>query len=136
MRRNVRCHADGDTVRTVHEKIRISCGQNDGLHSRIVEVRIKIDGLLIDLAKHFERHFAHSRLGITISGGRIAVDGTEVSVPVHKGHIDGEILRETNERVVDGAVAVRMIFTEHVADDGSALFIRFVRREPEFVHGI
>jgi len=61
-----------------------------------------IHRFLIQIAQHFRREFGHSRLGITHCRGRIAVDGTEVSVPVYQGKIDGEILCKPHERVVHG----------------------------------
>ena len=128
MRGNIRRHTDSDTVRAVYEKIGVSCGQNDRLHSRIVEVRIKVDRFFVYFTKHFESHFAHTRFCVSVCRRRVAVHGTEVTVSVYKRNVYREILRETNERVVNRTVAVRVIFTENVTDDRSALFIRLIGR--------
>ena len=128
VRRNVRSHTYGYAVRAVDEKVGVSRRQNNGLHSRIVEVRIEVYRFLIDFAEHFESGFTHSRFGVPVSRGGIAVDRTEVSVSVHERNVYRKVLRKTNESVVNGTVAVRVIFTENVADDGGALFIRFIGR--------
>ena len=106
------------------------------MHARIVEVGVKIHRILIDFAEHFESHFAHTRFGIPVSRRGVAVHRTEVSVSVYERHIYGEVLREPYERVVYGTVAVGVIFTENVTDDGRALFIRFIGSKTEFVHRV
>jgi len=57
-----------------------------------------------------------------------------VAVDEHIAH--GEILRQTDQSVVNGSVAVRMIAAQHVADAGRRLFERLVARQAIFVHGV
>ena len=102
VRRNVRRHADCDAVAAVDQQVGKARGQYARLHGSIVERGIIIHRFLIQIAQHFRREFGHSRLGITHCRGRIAVDGTELSVPVYQGKIDGEILCKPHERVVHG----------------------------------
>ena len=67
---------------------------------------------------------------------RIAVDRAEIALPVDQRHAHGEILRHAHQRVVDRLVAVRMIFTDHVADDARGLDVRLVRRVALLVHRV
>ena len=136
MRRNISSHTYRYTVRAVYEQIRVSCGKNYGLHTRIVEVGIEVYRILIDFAKHFERHFAHPGFGVPVRRRGVAVDRTEVAVSVDERHVYREILRKTNERAVYRTVAVGVIFTQNVADDRGALLIRFIRSQTEFVHRV
>ena len=84
MSRNIRRHTYCDTGRAVDKQVREFCRQNLRLGLRIVKVRKPVNGILADILKHFHRDFAHSRLCITVSGGRVAVDGAEVTVTVYK----------------------------------------------------
>jgi hypothetical protein len=43
---------------------------------------------LVDFAKHFESHFAHSCFGISVRCGRVTVDRTEVTVTVYERNVD------------------------------------------------
>ena len=63
------------------------------------------------------RDARETRFGIPHRGGAIAVNGTEVSLTLHEWVAKREVLRHTNKRVVDGDVAVRMVFAHHLADD-------------------
>src|SRR5580693_7795109 len=47
--------------------------------------------------------------GVAHGRGRIAVDRTEIALPVDERQAHGEILRHAHERVVDRLVAVGMV---------------------------
>ena len=55
---------------------------------------------------------------------------------IDEREVDGEVLRKPYERVVDGAVAVGMVFAEAVADYARAFAERLVVIQSEFVHGV
>jgi len=42
-------------------------------------------------------------------------------------------LRHTNHRIIDRAVAVRMVFTQTIANNTRALLVRLIRRDAQFV---
>ena len=69
-----------------------------------------------------------------IAAGVIAVDRAEISLPVDQRIAHRKILRHADDRVVDRRVAVRMIFTDHVADDAGRFFIWLVERIAELEH--
>jgi hypothetical protein len=46
----------------------------------------------------------------------------------------GEILRHTNDGVVNGGVTVRMVLTDHVTDDTGRLLVRPVPVVIELMH--
>ncbi len=56
----------------------------------------------------------------------MAVDGTEVTVPVHQRIPQREILRHTHHGVIHRGVAMGMIPPEHRADRIGALAIRLI----------
>ena len=67
-----------------------------------------------------------TRLGVPVRGGRIAVDGAEVAVPVDERVAQRPVLGHPDEGVVHGLVAVRVVLLQHVADHGGGLAVRAV----------
>ena len=129
-------HADGDAGRTVDQQVREACRHDRRLHQRFVEVGVKVDGLLFDVAHHLHRQLRQARLGIAHRGGAVAVDGAKVALSFDEQVARREVLRQTHHGVVDGGIAVRVVFAEHVADDARGLAEGLVRRDAELVHGI
>jgi hypothetical protein len=78
----------------------------------------------------------HANFGVAHGRRRVAVDGTEIALPVDHRVAQGEILRHANDGVVNGAVAVGVIFTDDVADDPGRLLVGLVPVVLEFVHGV
>ena len=136
VRRDVCRHTDRNTGGAVDQQVREAGGENARFLAGFIEVRVPIHRFLFDITQHFLRNARHTRLRITISGRRVAVDGTEVAVTVDQGRTHGEILRQTHERVIHGRVAVRMVMTQHVTDGGGALFIGVCVGQTALVHGI
>ncbi len=121
VRGDVRRHPDGDPLRAVDEEVREPRREDDRLLRRAVVVRSPIDGALAELAEELARERPEPALGVTHGGGAVAVDGAEVAVPVDERRAHHEVLREADHRVVDRDVAVRVVFTHHVADHAGAL---------------
>ena len=82
VRRHIGRHSDRDAGRAIDQHSWESAGQHLRLLAVIVEVRHKIDGILLDIRHHIRRHLAHARLGITVCRRGVAVDGAEVAVAV------------------------------------------------------
>ena len=136
VRRNIRRHADGNTGRTVDKKVREPGREHTRLFSRLVEVRVPIDGVFIDVAQHLVAELRHARLGVTVGRGGIAIDRAEVAVAVDQHVTHGKVLRKADHCVVDGSVAVRMVPAKDVADAGRRFFEGLVRSQAIFVHGV
>ena len=136
MRRNIRRHADRDTRGAVDEQVREAAGEHARLLARLVEVGVPIDGILFEVAEHLVGNLGEARLRVTVSRGRVAVHGAEVAVPIHEHIAHGEILRQTDEGVINGRVAVRMVTTQDVADAGRGLLKRLVRGQIILIHCI
>ena len=136
MRRNIRRHADRNAGRAVDQQIREAAGQHVRLHQRFVEVRGEIDGLFIDVRQHLHVDFAHARFGITHGRRAVAVHRAKVALAVHQRIAGCKILTQAHQRAIHGGVAVRVIFTQNVANDTRALTIRLIRRDTEFVHRV
>ena len=136
VRRDVGGHAHGDAVGAVDQQVREARGQHGGLHQRFIKVWIEINRFLVQIGEHFHRHFGHARLGITHGRRAVAVDRAEVALAVHERIADVEVLRQAHHGVVHGGIAVRVIFTKHIADDTRRFAVRLVGRYAQLHHGI
>ena len=123
MRRNIGRHTDSDTGSAVDQKLGEFSWQNGGLFERFVVVWNEVDGFFVDILEHELRNFGHADFGVTHGSGGVAVDGAEVSVPVSELVAHGKILRHTNNRVINGSIAVRVVFTENFTDDTRGFFV-------------
>ena len=134
MRRDVGRHADRDAGRAVDQQIRDARGKDFRLEFAFVVIGAEIDGFFVDV---FEQRGGDARkpgFGVPHGRGRIAIDGTEVSLAIDQRIAHGEILRHADQRIVDRGVAVRVEFAEDFADDLGALAGGAVGREAHFAH--
>src|SRR5467141_1051869 len=135
VRRDVRGHADSDAACAIDQQIRDTRGQDDGLFARLIEVRDEVDGFFFQVGENVFRDLRQPRFGIPHGRRRIAVNGTEVPLPVDQGIAHVEVLRETHHRGINHRLAVRMIVAGSVAANFGALAIAAIRSEAEVVHG-
>ena len=126
VRRDVGRHADRDAVGAVDEQVRKLRGQDVGLLVRAVEVGDEIDGVLVDIGEHPLGQPRQLALGVSIGGGRVAIDGAEISLAVDQRVAEAERLRHADQRIVNRHVAMRMVPLEHLAHDGGALGVAAV----------
>jgi hypothetical protein len=136
VRRDVRRHADRDARAAVDEQVRHRRREHLGLLEAVVEVRLEIDGALVDVAQHLHRDARQPRLRVPVGRRRIAVDRAEVALAVDERIAQREVLDHAHERIVDRLVAVRVILAEHVADDGRGLLVGPAGHQPEVVHRV
>ena len=136
MRRDVGGHADGDAGGTVDQQVRETAREHGRLLGLAVVVGHEIDGVLVDVAHHFHGERGHTAFGVTHGGRRVVARGAEVALTVHKRIAHGPRLGHTHKRVVDGGVAVRVVFTHNVADDAGALVVAAIRAVSAVVHRV
>ena len=136
VRRDVGGHADRDADRTVDQQVRESGRQHRRLERAAVVVVLEVDGLLVDVAHHFEGERGHLRLGVPGSGRAVVAGRAEVALAEGERVTQAPRLHEAHERVVDGGVTVRVELPHHVADDARALRERLVRAVAAVEHGV
>ncbi len=117
MRRDRRRHADRDALGAVGEQIGESRRQDHRLLHNAVVARTKVDRVLIDAVEQKPRDVGHTRFGVAIGGGVVAVDIAEIALAVDQRVARGKILCQPDQGVIDGLVAMRMEIAHHVADD-------------------
>ena len=134
VRRDVRRHADRDAGRTIDQQVREARRHHRRLLLLLVVVRLEVDGVLVDVGHQLVGEPGHARLGVTHRRGVVAVDRTEVALPVHQQVAQRERLRHAHQGVVHRLVAVRVVLTDHVTDDARRLVVRLVAVRAQFVH--
>ncbi|OIQ73276.1 hypothetical protein GALL_450880 [mine drainage metagenome] len=136
VRRNVGRHAHGDARRTVDEEVGQTRWQQQRFLLRSIVVRTEIDCLLVDIGEHFMRDLRQADFGVAHCRGIVAIDRSEVALTIDQHVAKGKILRHAHNGVIHGLVAVRVIFTDHVADDARRFLVGPVPRIAQFVHGV
>ena len=126
VRRNIGGHTHGDTRRTVKQQVGHLGGHHRGFLQGIVVVGPEIHGILVQVAQEFLGQPGHAHFRVTHCRRRVAVDGAEVALAVHQGIAHGKFLRQAHQGVIDRQIAVRVIFTDDVADDARGLLVRAV----------
>ena len=101
-----------------------------------VIVGAEVDGFFFNIRQHFMGNFFHADLGITHGCCGQAVNGTEVTLTVDQYITHGEVLRHTDDGVVNGYIAVGVVFTDNVADDTRRFFIGGIPVVFQLVHRV
>ena len=136
VRRDVRRHAHRNARGSVDQQVREVAGQHRGFLKAVVVVVAEIHGFLFDVRQHFQGNLAHAGFGITVSRRGIAVYRSEVAVAVHQHVPHGKILRQTDQRVVYGSVAVRVVLPQHRAHGIRTFAVRLIGVQVLFKHRI
>ncbi len=94
-----------------------------------VVVVLEVDRVLVEVV---EQRCASSpcALGVAHGRGHIAVHRAEIALAVDQRVAQGEFLRHADHRVIDRLVAVRMVLTEHVADEARRLAVGRLQTNP------
>ena len=134
VRRDVGGHAHGDPGGAVHQQVGHTRRQHRGLAPAVVVGGDGLDGVLVDVPQHLRRIARQARLGVPHGGSRELLRA-EVALAVHRGVPAVEVLGQAHQGVVDGRVAVGVIFAHDRADDVRALHVPAVRLQAPVVHG-
>ena len=135
MRGNAGSHTYRDAVRAVYQDIGDFYRKYGRLFFCFVKIRHKVHYIFIKIGQEnlLGQFF---QPGFRISHGRRSVSlyGAEVSVTVHQRLSFFEILGHYHKGLVNGAVAVGVVFTHGIAHDTGAFSIRPVISYPQLIH--
>ncbi len=135
VRGHVGGHAHGNARGAVDEQVRYGRGQDGGLLELAVEVVAERDRFLLDVRQHGFGEGGEAGLGVAVGRGRVTVYRAEVPLPVHQPVTQVPVLRQPHHGVVDGAVAVRVVLADDLADHAGALRVLAVGRQAHLPHG-
>ena len=136
VRRDVGRHADGDAGGAVDQHVREARRQHGRLHVLAVVVRLEVDRLLVDVGEEVGGRLVEAHLGVAHRRRLVAVHRAEVALAVEERQRHREGLRHAHQRVVDRAVAVRMVLAHDVADRSGRLAVGLVVGVAGLVHGV
>ena len=136
MRRNIRRHADSDARRSVCQQMRKLGRKHDRFGQRAIVILAEVDGILVQPVKQRLGHHGKTRFGVSAGGRVVAVDIAKVTLPIDQRITDVEILRQSRHRVVDRAIAMRVIVAHHVAADLGGLTEAPGAGQAQFAHRI
>ena len=129
-------HADGDAGGAIGKQIGKGGGQDERFAFLAVIGFAEINRILVDAGEKRAGHRRQPRLGVAHGGRVVAVDIPEIPLPVHKRITHRERLGEAHQRVIDGSVAMGMIFADNVAHHPGAFLESGGGVQPELKHGI
>ena len=135
VRGDVGRHADRDAACAIDQQVGEARRKHGRFLARAIVVLREIDRILVEIVEQRIGDLFQPRLGVTHRGGRIGVHAAEVALAVDQRHAHRPVLRHARERVIDRAVAVRVVVTHHVADDLGALAIGPPGDEAAFLAG-
>ena len=135
VRRNVGGHAHRDPGAAIDQQIGQPRRQQQRFLFAAVIVGAEVHRFLVDIGQQFMGDFRQADFGVTHGGRIVAVDRTEVALPVNQHVAQGEILRHPHNGVVDRRIPVRVIFTDHIPDDTGRFFVCPVPVIVQLVHG-
>ena len=116
-------HTHGDTVAAIHEQVGNLRGHYAGFLQRVVKVVHHVDGVLLQVVHDMLTHLGQTALGVTHGCGRVAVDGTEVTLTVDQGVAHRPVLGHTHQGSIYGTVAMGVVLTEHLTHDAGTFLI-------------
>ena len=136
VRRHIGGHTDRNAGGAVDQQIRNLRRQNGGFVQTLVKVGAKINRLFVEVIEHFLSDFAEAGLRVTHRCGVVAVNGAKVSLAVDHGVAQRPVLGHADHGVVHRAVAVRVVFTQHLPYNSCALLVCSVRKHAQIEHAV
>ena len=135
MWRNRGCHTDCNTFRTVDQKIRHLDRKYDRLLLRLIEVRHKINDILVQIRQiRFLCHLLQTRLGISHRSGSVTFNRSKITVSVNERQSLLEVLCHNDQSIINRRISMRMILTHRITYDTRTLTKRLIVTDPKLIH--
>ena len=136
VRRDVGGHAHGDAVAAVDEEVGEARRQDARLGERLIVVGLPVDRVLLQVTQELHGGLGQAALGVAHGRRGVAVDVAEVAVAVDQRRAQAEPLGETDHRLVDREVTVRVVLADDLADRPGRLLVRAVGEDAALVHRV
>ena len=136
VRRDVGCHAHGNTRRPICQQIGKLGRQDHRFGKGAIVIFTKIDRVLVQSFQHRFGYGGHPRLSIAACGWVITVDIAKITLTVDQWIAHVKILRQTRHGVVNRGITVRVIVPHHIAGNFCRLPETSGGIEPQFAHRI
>ncbi len=97
---------------------------------------MKVNGFFVDIGEHGFGQRAHAGFGVAVRRRRVAVNRTKVTLTVYQHVTQVPALSHAHHGVVDGAVAVGVIFFHDLTHHRRRLGVFVVAKKTFLVHGV
>ena len=134
--RHVGGHAHGNAGSAVHQQVRKLGGQHARLLQRVVEVGLKVHRVLVEVAEQLIGQALQAGLGVAHGGRRVAIHRAKVALPIYQRVAQAPVLGHAHHRVVHAAVAVRVVFAQHLAHDTGRFLVGFIVGDAQVAHAV
>ena len=134
VRRDIGRHANGNAACPIDQQVGNAGWQDDRLLFFAVIIVFKINGIEVNIGQQRRRRLGHPALGIAHLGRWIAVDRSEVALPVDKQQAHRERLGHPHQGVIDRLVTMRVQTRQHVADHAGRFRIGAIGRHAQLAH--
>ena len=112
-------------------------GRQDGrLGHCFIVVGLEFNRILVDVFQQRMGGTRHAGFGVAHGRGPVAVHGAEIALPFDQRQAQGKLLRHADHGVINGLVAVGMVFAHDVTDDARRFPERLAGFVAAFLHRI
>ena len=136
MGRNIGRHTDRNATSAVDQHIGVARRQNGGFFVFAVVVILKINRVFFNIGQHKGGGLVHADFGVAHGGGVIAIHRAKIALTIQQRQRHREILSHPHKRVIDRAIAMRVVFTHHIPHRAGGFSVRLVVGISSLVHGI
>ena len=127
-------HPHGNTGRAVDQQVGYTGGQHCRLLEGIVEIKLEVHRLLVDITQHLFRQPVQTGLGVTHGRGAVAIHASHVTLSVHQGIAHAPVLGQSHHGIVYRRVAVWVVLTQHFSHDSGGFLMGLVGRVTQLRH--
>ncbi len=136
VRRDAGGHTDRNPVASVQQQVGKPCRKHRRFVFRIIKVRLEINRVFVDVLKHVLCNPIEPTFRVSHGCRWVAVDGAKVPLAVNQRIAKGEFLGHSNHGVVDGLVAVRVVFPHHFSNGAGRFAELLVRGVAALEHAV
>ena len=109
MGRHIGCHTDSNTGGAIDQHARETGRQYRRFLAVVIEVRHKLDGILVDIGHHMGSQLTHTGFRVTVSSRWVAIQRAKVAMTINHGIAQGKPLCHTHHGIINGGITMGMI---------------------------
>ena len=124
MRRDIGCHANGNTASTIDQQIGVFRRQNRWFQLGFIIIGDEINSVTVNITEQVFSNPGEARFRVAHCGWRVTIDRPEIALPVHQPDTHGKFLRHAHHAFINRAIAVGVIITHDITDNPGGFAVR------------
>ena len=117
VRGHISSHSYCNTRCSIHKKIWDTRRHYFGFYQRIIKVRLKINGFLVQVIHHCFTQLIKTCFCITHSSRAITIHRTKVTLSIYQGITHCPFLSHTHHCKINRRISMRVILTQYLTHD-------------------